>query len=73
MDISYTKRHLNTETGERVEINYGDGFNVYGDESPLFPSRLFEACCDGRLYEYGADGKLGDVRWEWVTEPEGSE
>ena len=64
----------NTETGERVEINYHDGVNVYGDkdEGP-YTLRLFRACGDGTLYEYMPDGKFGDVRWEWVTDQEGSE
>lgn len=60
----------NTETGERVEINHSDGFSLHGDKGP-FPSRLFRDYGDGRLYEYMPDGKPGDVRWEWVTEPEG--
>ena len=57
----------NTETGERVVINYSDGFKLHGDVSP-FPARLFEDYGDGRLYEYGPDGKIGDVRWEWVRQ-----
>lgn len=57
----------NTETGERVEINYHDGVNVYGDkdEGP-YRLRLFRAIGDGTLYEYKPDGTLGDVRWEWI-------
>ena len=64
----------NPETGERVDINYSDGFNVYGDkdEGPD-KLRLFRDYGDRRLYEYGPDGRLGDVRWEWVTDQEGSE
>lgn len=55
----------NTETGERVELDYCDWLNVYGDEGP-FPSRLFRDYGDGTLYEYTPDGTLGDVRWEWI-------
>jgi len=62
----------NTETGERVEINYRNEFYVYGDKPR--PSRYFLTSADGRLLEYdGLGGTLGDVRWEWVTDQEGSE
>lgn len=55
-----------TDTGERVAINYSDGFRIYGDDT--FPARVFEDFGDGRLYEYESGGKISNVRWEWVTQ-----
>lgn len=57
----------NVDTGERVAVNYSDGFRIYGDDGP-FPNRMFEDFGDGRLYEYVDGGKIGNVRWEWVTQ-----
>ena len=55
------------DTGERLTLKYHDGFTGYSTES-VYEGRTFEDYGDGRLYEYGPDGKIGDVRWEWVRQ-----